>query len=1050
MSKKLHYFLTSLLMMLMVQISIAQEQTVSGTVTDGQGMPLPGVNILVKEAGGAAVGIGTQSDLDGNYSIAASSGQVLVFSYLGFETQERVIGNQTVINIVMQEDASELEEVVVTGVAGATSRKKLSVTVATVDAGDLEVIPSTSAASALQGKVAGVTVTNFGQPGEGSTIQLRGASNLFGGQAPLILVDGVQVEGGISDINSDDIASFEIVKGASASALYGSRAGNGVIVITTKRGKYSEDGPQVTIRNDVGFSFLGNKIDINRSNAYQLADDWQNYQGQYTRYAGVEYAPDYIGVGTFGVLGGSRVMSEDRYADNPFGVMYDHQDLFFGTGVDNTTYASVSNATEKTNLFFSADRTQNEGIFTETGGYKRYSARINADFKITDWLKLTTNNNYIRTTNETPGGTTDGVLFDLALTEPDVNLNAQNPDGQPYYYVPNPWFDTTINPIYDLHTNREKALRNRFLGSYNLNIKFTDWLNLDSEYAIESTSWVNSDFDPYTSLQVGGELLGEDYGFSYSKGSYTKETSTTISQKAQFTLNYADSFGDLNIAGKLSYLLEDNHYEYFYGQGIDFIYQGVTSLDNFNTENTYIGSSLQDERAQNGFAIIGLDYMDRYILDAMYRIDGSSLFGENHRWNEYYRVSGAYRISQDFEIPGISEFKVHAAYGTAGQRPGFNWQYDYIGLSTGSLSTNRVKANPDLLPSTTKEFEIGTNIEFLDRFSFEGVYARAKTEDQFMLVDIFSPVNEGANKQWQNVGVVDFNTLELSLNAAVINNADLGWDLGVRYSRTDNEVTDLNVDPITVGPAGTNTPGRIFRIKEGEEFGAMYGNTFVTTLDQMAAQLPEGRSISEYVVNRDGIVVLQSAVGTSGEVATRLLDEDGNQWYGKIGSQNADFNMGFTSNLRYKGFNFYMLWDWKEGGDIYNRQGQWLTRDNRHAMMDMAGVAEGEKKTQDYYQSLYSANGDLGYWVEDGSFVKLREASIFYTFGKEQLSGLADGFFDSLRLGVTGRNLLTFTDYSGWDPEVQRYDGTTQNYYAIDYGVYPVSTSYNFSVQLKF
>ena len=218
----------------MVQISIAQEQTVSGTVTDGQGMPLPGVNILVKEAGGAAVGIGTQSDLDGNYSIAASSGQVLVFSYLGFETQERVIGNQTVINIVMQEDASELEEVVVTGVAGATSRKKLSVTVAKVDAGDLEVIPSTSAASALQGKVAGVTVTNFGQPGEGSTIQLRGASNLFGGQAPLILVDGVQVEGGISDINSDDIASFEIVKGASASALYGSRAGNGVIVITTR------------------------------------------------------------------------------------------------------------------------------------------------------------------------------------------------------------------------------------------------------------------------------------------------------------------------------------------------------------------------------------------------------------------------------------------------------------------------------------------------------------------------------------------------------------------------------------------------------------------------------------------------------------------------------------------------------------------------------------------------------------------------------------------------------------------------------------------------
>lgn len=197
-------------------------------------------------------------------------------------------------------------------------------------------------------------------------------------------------------------------------------------------------------------------------------------------------------------------------------------------------------------------------------------------------------------------------------------------------------------------------------------------------------------------------------------------------------------------------------------------------------------------------------------------------------------------------------------------------------------------------------------------------------------------------------------------------------------------------------------------------------------------------------------MVLANAVGTPEEKAIRRLDEDGNTWFGKIGSQNADFNLGLTSNFRYKGLNFYMLWDWKNGGDIYNRQGQWLTRDNRNAIMDQAGVAEGEKKTQDYYQSLYAANNDLEHWVEDGSFVKLREASLFYTFNSQQMSGLADGFFNSLRVGVTGRNLLTFTDYSGWDPEVQRYDSLTQNYYAIDYGVYPMSRSYNFSVQLKF
>ena len=1033
----------TLLLALVVQISFAQEKTVTGTVMDEQGLPLPGVNVLIK---GSTTG--TQTDFDGNFSINASQGDVLSFSFVGLATQERVVSDQDIINITMEGDAAQLEEVVVTGLAGATSRKKLSVTVNKVDAADLEVIPATSAASALQGKVAGVTVTNFGQPGSGSTIQLRGATNLFGGQEPLILVDGIQVEGGIQDINTDDIASFEIVKGASASALYGSRAGNGVIVITTKRGKFNQDGPQVTVRNDVGFSQLANKIDINRSHIYELADDYES-ENRYTRYAGVDYADGYNGVGRLGVSG-ARTASEDRYADNPYGAYYDNQDIFFNTGTDMTTYASVSNASEFSNLFFSAERTENEGIFAETGGYQRYAARLNGDFKIADWLTLTTNNNYIRSNNETPGGTLDGVIFDLALSDPDVDLNAPNPDGQPYYYIPNPWAATTINPMYNLATIRENAVRNRFLGSYNLNVKFANPLNLDLEYAVESTSLNNQSLTPYTAFQTGGSLGGENVGFSYSEGGMSRENSFALSQKAQATLNYVDSFGDLNVAGKLSYLMEDNHYEYFFGQGFDFTYQGVESLDNFGTDRTNIGSVLQDERAQNFFTIVGLDFRDRYILDAMYRVDGSSLFGADNRWNNYYRVSGAYRISEDLEIPGIQEMKVHAAIGTAGQRPGFNWQYDYTGLNSGQVETDRTLVNAGLKPSLTTEKEIGLNINFLDRFTFEGVYANAETEDQFMYVDIFAPVNEGRNKQWQNVGTVEFSTLELMLNTEVIKQEDWGWDLGLRFSRTRNEVKELNVDPIIVGPAGTNTPGRIFRIEEGEEFGAMYGNAFVTSLEQMQQQLPEGGNINDYVVNRDGVVVLADAIGTTDEKAIRRLDADGNTWFGKIGSQNADFNLGLTSNFNYKGLNFYMLWDWKEGGDIYNRQGQWLTRDNRNAIMDQAGVAEGEKKTQDYYQSLYAANGDLEHWVEDGSFVKLREASLFYTFERDQLSGIANGFFNSLRLGVTGRNLLTFTDYTGWDPEVQRYDSLTQNYYAIDYGVYPVSRSYNFSVQLKF
>ena len=496
----------------------------------------------------------------------------------------------------------------------------------------------------------------------------------------------------------------------------------------------------------------------------------------------------------------------------------------------------------------------------------------------------------------------------------------------------------------------------------------------------------------------------------------------------------------------MSYLAEDFHYEYFYGLGINLIYPDIISLDNFNQDNLFIGSDREDERAQNMFAIVGLDYKDRYIFDGMYRVDESSLFGADQRSNSYYRVSGAYRISKDLDIDGIQELKVHAAYGTAGQRPGFDWQYDRIGLTNGQLSTNRVKSNADLKPSTTTELEFGLNAEFLNRFKFEGVYSQAKTEDQFMLVDIFAPANEGANRQWQNVGTVEFNTVELSLNSKLIKTDDLNWNLGVRFETTTNEITELNVDPITVGPAD----GVLFRIQEGEEFGSMFGRDFVRNLDQMSAQLPSGGSISDYAVNSDGVVVVANTIGTTYEAPIILKDEDGTDAFQKIGAQTPDFRMGFTSNFDYKGFSFYMLWDWQKGGDIYNRQGQWLTRDNRNAIVDQAGKAEGDKKSASYYQGLYDTNNDNAFWVEDGSYVKLREASLFYTLKGTQLENVAKGFFESIKFGVTGRNLLTYTNYSGWDPEVQRFDGATQNYYAVDYGVYPNPISYTFSIQVKF
>ena len=1019
----------TLFLALIVQFSFAQQKTISGVVSDNSGT-LPGVSVIIK-----GTVIGTETNFDGKYIIKANTGDVLTFSYLGYQSIDKTVGASNTIDVIMVEAANVLDEVVVTGVVGATSRKKLSVTVAKVSAKDLESMPTTSAASALQGKVPGVTVTNFGQPGSGATILLRGSTNLFGSQEPLILVDGVIVENGLQDLNTDDIESFEVVKGASASALYGSRAGNGVIVITTKKGKSGKIS--VTFKNELGFSKLSNKVDLSNSHNFDLAPDWATYKGRYTKYAGVNYPANYNGSNYQNVTGG-RTSSADGYTDNPFGVYYDNQELFFRTGVDRTLYTSLSTSSENTSMYFSAENQKNEGIYRDTEGYERNAVRFNVDFRINEWLKVSAKSNFIKRVNKSPGG---GSLFSLTLMESDTNLFAPNTDGQPYQLVPNLWAPTVSNPIYSLWKSQPIALTNTYLGAYSANIKLADWLSFDAEYTLEVANGRSENFqgtDYYTTGGPQSNLYSQ-----YGNGFLAKSSSYSLSQKTQFTANLNKSWKDLTLKGRISYLLEDAHFESFSGSGSNLIYQGVRSLDNFDPANTRTSSSYSDQRAKNAFIIFGADYKDRYILDAMFRMDGSSLFGANHRWNNYYRVSGAYRISKDFNIPGVQELKLHAALGTAGQRPGFSWQYDRINLAGGVLSTNRTQANPDLLPSETTEFEVGLSGRFLDRFNFEALYSSASTANQFMLVDLFAPANSGQNKKWDNIGTVEFNTVELTLGAEVIKQKDFKWNMNFAFSTTKNEITKLDVDPIKVGPSNA------FRIQKGIRFGTMFGRKFVTSLDQMSKQLPAGKTIGDYSVNSDGIVVETASIGKTTEKAI-IKTNNGVEAYEEIGNQTPDFTLGISSTMNYKNLNFYMLWDIKSGGDIYNQNGQWLTRDNRSKMVDQAGKAAADKKTYGYYQSLYDVNQVNGFWVEDASYTRLREASLFYTFTKNQLKDVANGFFDSIKLGITGRNLLTFTDYSGFDPEVQSYDGGTQQYYAVDFQSYPVYKSYSLSLTVKF
>ncbi len=1023
----------TLLLAFLVQMSFAQEKTVKGVVSDASG-PLPGVTVLVK-----GTKKGTQTDFDGKYNVKAKPGDVLHFVFMGMKDAYKKVGASSTINVVMEEDAEALGEVVVTGLAGATSKKKLSVTVNSVTSKELEKAPATSASSALQGKVAGVVVNNLGKPGSGSTIVLRGATNFYGSQSPLIVLDGVFVEGGMSDINVDDIASFEIVKGAAASALYGSRAGNGVIAITTKRGKAGKT--TATVRFETGLSKVNRFVELNKSHAYELASDWESYKGKYTRFKGLTYPAGYNSVyaatGYPTAPSGALVEKADGYADNPYAVYRDHQKEIFKVGQNKTTYLSLASGSERSKNFFSFEYNDVDGVLRETKGYTRNSLRFNLDYKVFDWLKVSTSNNFITLTNNDVGGGDDLYRIIMRLS-PEANITAKNPDGQPYYYTPDPLENEIKNPLYNLYNTDAAEKQHRFLGAYKADFKLYEWLNADVEYSFESNSSRYKDNKKYETLTVTSDPIG----FGYSKGSLYMNDYFELSQKLQGTLSFAKQFGELDVKSKLSYLIEDRSYDYKSVQGQDYKFKGLESLDNFDAKNITASSDKETERAQNLFGIVGLIYKDRYIVDALYRRDGSSAFGSHNRWNDYYRISGAYRISQDIDIPGVQVLKLKASMGTAGQRPNFDWQYELTKLKGGVLESNRIKGNPDLKPSLTEEMEFGLDASFLDMFDFGIAYSKQKSSDQFMLVNLFSPANGGKNKQWQNAGNLDASTIEASLDARLINKEDLRWNVGFNFTKTEATISKLNAAEQKVGAQS------LFLLREGVKFGSMYGRKFVKDLATMEKQLPAGQSIDKYIVNSDGLVVEKDKVGTKDEKAIIQTNEKGVAVFEEIGNQTPDFILGARSSLSYKNFDFYMLWDWKKGGDVYNKNAQYITISGRNKIVDQAGKPQDQKKTMNYYSSLYDTNENNDFWVEDASYVKLRELSLSYTLPEEYLG--KSKFFKSVRLSLIGRNLLTFTNYSGWDPEVKVYDDTTQQYYSVDYGGYPNQSSYSMSVQVKF
>jgi len=1012
----------------------ASAQTViTGRVTNEQGAPIPGASVVIP-----TMGVGGQVDATGMYRFTVSAdranGQTVSITgrYIGFAQQQQTViltaGTQT-LNFSLAADPFNLTEVIVTGVSTGTEQRKLPFTVARVSAEQVTEVPATSPVSAIAGKVAGARVTTgMGAPGAAPAIRLRGSTNLtIGGSSPLIIVDGVVSRFNISDLDANDIESIEILKGATASSYYGSNAANGVVNITTKRGRsLTDDNVQVISRSEYGQAGIQRWVPLNTSHPYQLNPD-----GDIALNAG-----------------GSRITTSS-FMDQPYpttgpNAWRNQLQEWTKNGEFYSSNAQVGLRRGNTNFNSSFTTDHNAGVVPIRKGQYRQNARLNVDQGIGDKLDVSLSMTYGAVKNDHPifnTNSTSDAWFALLQAPPDANLRTpwNEPNGKdtiPFWLELPPVKSPSArgNPLYQLANEEYTLLRDRFLGAVSGRYRPASWLSFDANYGTDRLSARQRTYQFKGYLTSGG---------TPGNGRLERDANNAVSWNSQIAgTATGDFFNTVRTATRVAAIYEQRRGNFFEAIATRLNVFAVPDLAAADRALVTVNSDDQLERNANYLASQTFDIKDRYILDAMHRRDGSSLFGAGNRWKNFYRVSGAWRVSEDFTIPGVQELKLRGGRGTAGLRPGFFDQYETYSVGGGQISKNQV-GNRNLRPAVATEDEFGVNLSFLNRFNLELVQANRITRGAFLNIPLSLAQSGGFRFQVQNAADVSARSTELSLQAQVLSRPQLTYSLSLTADRTRQRIDHLGRPAFRVPGLGQGQD--MFYYKEGEPLGIIYGTKWVTTFAELKENPANAAAVeANYSVNPLGYLV---ATATPGVLIAYVNAAGANQHV--IGNANPDFNWGFANNVRWRNFSLYALFDAQRGGDIYNFTKQWMFQDLRHGDMDMRGKPDAEKVPFSVFtQSLYAGLNASDYFVEDASYVKLRELSVAYNVGDQLLR--ATGLTRMVRgakVALIGRNLYTWTNYSGFDPDVV---GGGDFNFRVDGFRYPTFRTITGQVELTF
>ncbi len=910
------------------------------------------------------------------------------FSYIGFISQEIVITNQTTIDVVLLEETKTLGEVVVIGY-GTQKKKDLTTAVSVVDEKALKDRRIISAAEALQGKAAGVQVTSpSGKPGVSMSVRVRGSTTVIAGNEPLYVVDGVPTTD-IRGLNPSDIASMTVLKDASSAAIYGARAANGVVIITTRRGGEAE--PVLRFNTYFGMSKLRKTIDVLGTKDYRDLIN-ETKPGQYD--------PTWTG--------------ETDWSEETF-----------GTGFSQSYQFSYGGGTEKSSYFLSAGYLSDEGI-VKPARFDRYSIRLNLDNELRSWLKIGTSLNYLHLlTKDTPDNLSSGrggVIMSTLNTPPFLSIYKDDGSGQ---YAPDPFQPSWENPVAYMYAPDQTATDNRLFGNIFAEIKFLQDFTFKSNFGIDmNTHQWDYYLDPFLTS------YGRD---KHGIGRSDKRNSTTWLWEN--TLNYVKSIENHHFTALVGSSIQRYNTNDTYVEGYDF--PEDMSVQTINAANEVTGNTTREEWAlASFFGRVTYDFNYKYYLTVSVREDGSSKL-ENH-WGTMPSFSAGWRISSESfmkSVTFINDLKLRGGWGLNGNQEGIS-PYARYGLITyypvlptdplsGPGSSQTTYGNPDLKWETTAQTNVGIDLSMLESrigFTFDIYYK--KTSDVILNVQLpnYLPINTIQT----NAAEIVNKGIEFSINAVAIDKA-VKWSLDYNMSFNRNEVTKVIYPGDYMFGWIYSNGSNVSILREGNPIGSYYG--YISEgVD------PETGDILYKDINNNGIRGPQ-------DTGDRTI----------IGDPHPDFTFGFTNDLKYKRFNLNIFFQGSYGNDIYN-----ATRIDLEGMFDTKNqsIVVADRWTPDNTDATVprARNGNIDNvnnstrFIEDGSYVRLKSVTLSYDIFDEEHNTKNIRKFSVF---ITGQNLLTFTNYSGFDPEVNAY-GNSATEMGIDYGTYPQAITALIGLNVEF